>query len=175
MPAFSVSPITDIPAPQAEAFPDFIQFQADGENLGTADADTLNFATGLTATRGTGENVNRVTVAADGATITWREVTGSDSITAADLGNAIDANSDLDGTITITVPLDDPDVPAFTSNAPILIFQGGTRAVTIAADDGVTLLLRDTLTADLAGQYATATLIRREADVWILCGDLGAA
>lgn len=66
MPAFSVSPITDIPAPQAESFPNFIQFQASGENLGGADADTLNFSTGLTATRGTGENSDVVTLTAAG-------------------------------------------------------------------------------------------------------------
>ena len=66
MPAFSVSPITDIPAPQAESFPNFIQFQASGENLGGADADTLNFSTGLTATRGVGENSDVVTLTAVG-------------------------------------------------------------------------------------------------------------
>jgi len=62
MPAFSVTPLTDVPPPQAADFPDFIQFQAAGVDLGLADADTLNFSTGLTATRGTGENSNVVTV-----------------------------------------------------------------------------------------------------------------
>lgn len=62
MPAFSVTPLTDVPPPQAADFPDFIQFQSAGTDLGLADADTLNFSTGLTATRGVGENVNVVTV-----------------------------------------------------------------------------------------------------------------
>lgn len=62
MPAFSITPLTDIPPPAAESFPQFIQFQEDGTDLGLPDADTLNFANGLTATRGTGENSNVVTV-----------------------------------------------------------------------------------------------------------------
>jgi len=66
MTAFSVSPITDIPPPTAQEFPNFIQFQNSGEDLGGPDADTLNFADGLTATRGTGENSNVVTVVGSG-------------------------------------------------------------------------------------------------------------
>lgn len=66
MPAFSVTPLTDVPPPQAADFPDFIQFQAAGTDLGLPDADTLNFSTGMTATRGTGENSNVVTVTASG-------------------------------------------------------------------------------------------------------------
>lgn len=61
MSAFSISPITNIPPPAAQEFPDFIQFQEDGVNLGGPDADTLNFV-GLKATRGVGENSNVVTV-----------------------------------------------------------------------------------------------------------------
>lgn len=68
MPAFSITPLTDIPPPAAESFPNFISFENQGEALGLPDADTLNFAEGLTATRGTGENSNVVTVTAeDGA------------------------------------------------------------------------------------------------------------
>lgn len=63
MSAFSVTPVSNIPPPNAEEFPNFIQFQQDGENLGGPDADTLNFV-GLKATRGVGENSNVVTVTA---------------------------------------------------------------------------------------------------------------
>ncbi len=62
MSAFSITPATDVPPPDAGEFPDFIQFQDQGVDLGLADADTLNFSTGLTATRGVGENSNVVTV-----------------------------------------------------------------------------------------------------------------
>jgi len=46
--------------------PDFIQFQQGTTNLGGADVDTVSFGTGMTATRGTGENANRVVVTAEG-------------------------------------------------------------------------------------------------------------
>lgn len=64
---FSITPLLDMPPPEAQEFPNFIQFQADGADLGSNDADTLNFSTGLTATRGTGENSNVVTVTAGDA------------------------------------------------------------------------------------------------------------
>lgn len=63
---FSITPLSDIPPPNAEEFPQFIQFQSAGTDLGLPDADTLNFSTGMTATRGVGENSNVVTVTADG-------------------------------------------------------------------------------------------------------------
>lgn len=44
--------------------PSFIQIQADGTNLGEPTVSTLNFGTGMTATRGTGGNANKVTVEA---------------------------------------------------------------------------------------------------------------
>lgn len=66
MTTFSVSPAQGFNPPTDEGFPQFIQFQADGANLGGPDADTLNFGSGLTATRGTGEHENEVTVTADG-------------------------------------------------------------------------------------------------------------
>lgn len=66
MPAFSISPAQGFARPDDEGFPNYIQFQAAGSNLGLPNADTLNFGSGLTATRGTGENANVVTVTAEG-------------------------------------------------------------------------------------------------------------
>jgi hypothetical protein len=63
---FGITPAGGFPPAAAEDFPNFIQFQADGTDLGGPDADTVNFSTGLTATRGTGENANVITVEADG-------------------------------------------------------------------------------------------------------------
>lgn len=63
---FGMTPATGWPVPTPDDFPEFIQFQADGTNLGGPDADTVNFSTGLTATRGEGENANVVTVTASG-------------------------------------------------------------------------------------------------------------
>lgn len=49
--------------PTGKSFPDFLQFQKDGQNLGGPDVTTVNFAgTGVQATRGTGENASVLTV-----------------------------------------------------------------------------------------------------------------
>lgn len=61
---FGISPVSGWPTPGAESFPDYIQFQADGTNLGAADAHTLNLGPGLSATRGEGESAGVVTVTA---------------------------------------------------------------------------------------------------------------
>ncbi len=64
MPGFSLTPAQGFNPQTGEEFPNFIQFQADGTDLGGPDADVLNFGENLTATRGTGENANVVTVRA---------------------------------------------------------------------------------------------------------------
>lgn len=64
MPGFSLTPVAGFPPPTEDAFPQFIQFQFDGVNLGGPDADTVNFVPGETfsVTRGTGEDANVITV-----------------------------------------------------------------------------------------------------------------
>lgn len=60
---FSITPVGPFPPSNDEGFPQFIQFQEEGENLGGPDADTVNFVgEGVTATRGTGEDANIITV-----------------------------------------------------------------------------------------------------------------
>lgn len=49
--------------PAGKSFPDFLQFQKDGQNLGGPDVTTVNFTgAGVQATRGTGENAGVLTV-----------------------------------------------------------------------------------------------------------------
>ena len=74
MPNFSISPVGPFPDPSSSQFPDYIQFQQDGTNLGDATVDTINFTDNITATRGVGENANVLTVSATGggaAAIPW--------------------------------------------------------------------------------------------------------
>lgn len=59
---FGMTPATNWPVPTPDDFPTFIQFQSAGVDLGGPDADTVNFSTGLTATRGEGESANIITV-----------------------------------------------------------------------------------------------------------------
>lgn len=49
--------------PTGKSFPDFLQFQKDGQNLGGPDVTTVNFTgAGVQATRGTGANASVLTV-----------------------------------------------------------------------------------------------------------------
>lgn len=62
--------VTPMPEGQAEETPEgllsFLQWQQDGTNLGTATVDTVNLGSGITGTRGTGENANVLTLTAEG-------------------------------------------------------------------------------------------------------------
>lgn len=59
---FSLTPVSGFPPQTPDEFPNFIQFQEDGLNLGLPDADTLNVTGNASLTRGTGENSNVVTL-----------------------------------------------------------------------------------------------------------------
>lgn len=63
---FEVTPDIGGAQETPEAFGSYIQFQKDGANLGTPTVSTVNLTTGITATRGTGESANVLTLAATG-------------------------------------------------------------------------------------------------------------
>jgi len=65
MPSFTITPVSIAQAESGE-FPDYTQYQQDGVNLGDATVDTVNFTQGITATRGVGENANKLEVSAEG-------------------------------------------------------------------------------------------------------------
>ena len=64
MATFGITPVINYPLPPSDAFPQFIQFQFNGTDLGGPDIDTVNFVTGtpFNVTRGTGENSGVLTV-----------------------------------------------------------------------------------------------------------------
>lgn len=65
--SFGITPVTPGQPPVTPGqMPQFMQIQAAGVDLGGPDVQVLNFSTGTTATRGTGENGNRVTITAAG-------------------------------------------------------------------------------------------------------------
>lgn len=70
--AYSLTPVVGAPlAP--EGFPQGMQFQNDGTDLGARDVLTLDFADNLTATRGVGSTTVRVVADATGAAIQWMD------------------------------------------------------------------------------------------------------
>ena len=58
--AFGLTPAGSGFPPQApDSFPNYIQFQSNGTNLGAPNVDIVDFADGLVAFCGTGENANK--------------------------------------------------------------------------------------------------------------------
>lgn len=238
--SFGITPASGWPPPVADDFPNFIQFQEDGVNLGGPDADTVNFTGSVSATRGEGENSNIITVdvvgggsggggavaigltmpegvfnvagspAGDGDTFdvtfdnqfggsffagpnalspagtpAFRVIAGSDlpsplwtsradgyDLTYFDRYQGSSYNSGSPGSFVVLPSLLSDD---FVGGA-FLLYQAGAGALTIVAGDGsVNIRVRAGLTATLAGQYATATLIWLANNEWVLCGDLAAA
>jgi hypothetical protein len=175
MATFAVTPSQGFTPVTDEGFPSFIQFQALGADLGGPDADTVNFSTGLTATRGTGENEDVITVTAETVpTFAWRALAGDGSLSpTTDPGSGIRTTGST-GQQVITIP-GDTGTDDFANGDAVLIFQQGAASVAIAAVTGVSLLYRSAFSAQAAGQYATLTLIKVSANTWLLCGDLAAA
>ena len=102
--------------------------------------------------------------------LTWRDVPGNYTLVADDQNNGLSTSGSA-GTQTITIP-PDADVTTDVGSA-VLIFGYGAAAVEVVGGSGVTVLVRSPLLAELAGQYATATIIKHAANTWLICGDLG--
>lgn len=172
MPSFGITPASGYPPATDQGFPRFIQWQINGVDVGSrALVETVNIVGGAEGSVNSGGDTATIDLSGVGGAMTWRDVPGDYTIVAADGGNALSA-SGTSGMQTITIP-DDGGANIDVGNA-ILIFQYGAGGVQVVAQSGVTLLVRSGLVAELAGQYATATLIKHAANVWLICGDLGA-
>lgn len=167
--AYSITAVTDQPPATANAFPDFLQFQANGVNLGLADADTVNFIGG-TVTRGTGESSGTVT--ADFSGFVWRETASDDHLVKSDAGNGI-VTTGTTGAQNITVRSDVGDTSQdFLTGAMVLVYQEGAAPVHIVSESGVNLRIRSDFLLETATQFSIVTLIKRGPNDWMVCGDL---
>lgn len=73
--------------------------------------------------------------------------------------------------ITVTIP--DDTTYEFTVGQTFLIVQNGTGTVSVTTESAATLSSTvGTGTVDLNGQFSVATLIKIEADEWIIYGDI---
>jgi hypothetical protein len=214
--AFSVTPVGPFPTSTDDGFPQFLQWQDEGVNLGGPDIETVNIVgDGLTATRGTGETEKVLTIegfgvslslqfqnngedlgAADATTVnvtgdltiertdntitigheptvfSWRDAPGDTLVELADNNNGISCSASS-GTQVVLIAGDTGDQSIdLPEGAAVLVYQEGAGGVEVQTVSGVILNVRDALTTTLAGQFATATLIKRRANEWILCGDL---
>ncbi len=173
MATFGLAPmLAAFPPPGAEDFPNYIQFRAGGVDLGGRDADTVDFVGGV-VTRGTGDNSGVVTVVLGG--MVWREVENDTVLTKADSEGGI-ATTSTTGMQSITVPADTGDSTVdLLDGTCVVLFQEGAARLEVHAESGVALRYRDdAFNAAAAGQYATLSLIKRDTNVWLLCGDMEA-
>jgi hypothetical protein len=172
MATFGITPVSGFPLPQSEDFPQFIQFQENGEDLGAPDADTLNFANGVTATRGTGENANVVTVTAEGGggagPITWRSAAASTTLVLADAENGVAMNGGASAVVTIPTHA---AVAYDTGVSILLLWESGVKP-TIDPAVGVTLTIDPSFEASIARLNGVVSLINRAVNSWVLAGDM---
>jgi len=89
------------------------------------------------------------------------------TLALADAGKLV--TLDNGSAITLTVPANS-SVP-FEVGATIAIAQVGTGTVTVSGASGVTVASLASKT-DLAGQYASASLVKTDTDDWLLIGGL---
>jgi hypothetical protein len=172
MPTFSIAPVGPFPPATDEGFPQFIQFQGDGVNLGGPDADTVNFTDGISATRGVGENANVVTATAVPIlpTLTWRVIAGDGMVEAADVDNGI-AMTATSGSALLTVP-----TGVIPSGHSVLVLQEGDAPVILMMSSGGDFIYRTAVfDPETAGPGAILTLIGRDDARVVLCGDLATA
>jgi len=142
---FGITPVGPVfPEQTDEGFPQFIQWQLDGENLGDTSADTVNVTGALTATRGVGENENVITLDVSGLQdeLTW-ELDGNPlglpgSATTINFAGGL-AATQVDDVITLQV----------TGAPPTSFIQWQFDGVDLG-DDTVSLV-------NVVGPYLTAT------------------
>lgn len=131
MPTFAIAPVS---VSQAESgdFPDYLQFQKDGVDLGGPTVDTVNIANGITATRGVGEDANVLTLSVDGVggsiavydggvlvadDVSALNIVGAASVTAGSAGVVnVDVTSSGGATPELLVFLSAPDILNDTDN-----------------------------------------------------------
>lgn len=169
MSSFAITPVTGFPPVSDEGFPRFIQFQENGDDVGSRSVENLNFTGNVTAT-----------VSADGATVTvrlggltWTELANDYTLalTDANQGLAFTGNS---GVQYLTVPAN-ANV-AFVPGDAVLVLQDGGASVHIVPVSGVDLIYRSSaFNPNTAGEGAALTLIYRGGDRWVVTGDMESA
>jgi hypothetical protein len=110
-------------------------------------------------------------VSATGLAFAWRDTAlTSETLGTSDLNNGI--NFTAGSAVTLTIPNDSVLTTAQDGDS-VLLLQSGAAQVSVAAGAGTTLLVRTALGGSkTAGQYAIATLIKKGASTWVLCGDI---
>lgn len=172
MPSFGITPASGYPPATDQGFPRFIQWQINGVDVGSrALVETVNMA-GDDVQGSVNSGGDTLTVQIGALGIGWNEVPGDYTITADDAEGGIAATG-VSGAQTITVPGD--GTADISPGKAVLVLAEGGGLVQFVPESGVSLLYRAQFSAEIAGQYGIVTLIKRAANVWLLCGDMAPA
>lgn len=170
MPSFGITPASGYPPATDQGFPRFIQWQVDGVDVGSrALVETVNIVGGAEGSVNSGGDTATIDLSGAGGAMSWREVPGDYTLVAGDANNGIAATG-VSGAQVITIPGEDV---VFAIGKSVLVYAEGGGGVQFVPVSGVTLRYRNAFLAEIADQFGVVTLIKRAADEWILCGDLG--
>lgn len=173
MPSFGITPASGFPPPTDQGFPRFIQWQVNGDNIGSRSlVETVNLMGNISASVNSGGDTATVDLDAVGGALSWREVAGDYTLQAEDAGNGI-ATTGVSGAQTIVIPDDSVEIDIGRAT---LVLQDASGGVQFVAASGVELIYRSSVfAAEVAGQGGIVTLIKRAANRWVLCGDMALA
>ena len=133
--------------------------------LATALGSDANFATTMTnalALKASLTDLSSATLSS------FNNKTTSYTLVLSDEGNMVEMDSSSANTVTIPPA----SSVAFNVGSAIDVFQKGTGQTTIVAGAGVTIL--NTPGLKFRARYSVASLIKRDANTWIVTGDLTA-
>jgi hypothetical protein len=140
----------------------------DNANNWAADITGVTAGTGITG----GGTSGTVTVTADTTVVapinlSTSAQTGSYTLVLADAYKIVEMN--VASANTLTVP--DNSSVAFPTGTQITVIQTGAGQTTLAGTSGVTVNSKDG-NLKIAGEWGSATLIKRATDTWVAIGNL---
>lgn len=169
MPSFGITPASGFPPPTDQGFPRFIQWQVNGDNIGSRSlVETVNLVGDLDATVNSGGDTLTVQIGG----MSWTEFASDYTLGANDANQGL-ASTGNSGVQYLTVPAE--GTAQFNAGDAVLVLQDGGAQVQVRAESGVELIYRPSaFNPYTAGEGAALTLIYRGSDRWLVTGDLEA-
>lgn len=169
MPSFGITPASGYPPATDQGFPRFIQWQVNGEDVGSrALVETVNLVGNVEGTVNSGGD----TLTARISGMTWTEFGNDRTLSLVDANQAL-ASTGNSGVQYVTVPAE--GTAEFDAGDAVLILQDGGAQVQVRAESGVELIYRPSaFNPHTAGEGAAITLVYRGNDRWLVTGDLEA-
>lgn len=168
MATFGITPVGTFPPPTADNFPEFLQWQQDGTDVGTTAVETINITGGASVSINAGGDTLTVDVGV--SAFSWRTVASDYTLAVDDDGNGINAANFSESANTITIPAH-ANV-AIPVGARVTLCMTGITRTDISPVTGVTLQYPSWANPAFAAQYSIIYLDQIATDVWVMSGDM---